>query len=503
MRSLGKVLILFFSLVIIMLSLPFSASANAENRFGRSILSSMPNGAAMVGAYDELNAGCSEAKKEIRLENRIDEDQLSYVVNALCTDYPEYFWLTGGYQYTRIGFSNQIASVSPDYLFTKDNISSASASLEAMSKDLLSGLEGKSDYEKSLILHDRLAERVVYKSTKTDQTAYGAIVEGEAVCAGYAKAYHYLLNKAGIEAWSVRGESVNPTTNKKEGHRWNMVKLDGKWYYSDVTWDDQSDTTYHNYLNRTLTYFNQTHFPDMFQEHLPDDNSTAADYFVKNGLVFKNVNADKIVALLKKSNNQTSFYADGNVDSFLNDLKGKMKDIAVKLGAKGGASYTYITSTLGNEIFLKVIIEQKNHTHSPKKVNAVAPTCVSTGLKEYYKCSCGRIFADSKGKTELDSTASLIIEKTDHTISDDLKFDAHAHWKYCTVCQTAIEGSSATHEDEDNDHICDTCTGEIEDTSSDTAFTLDDLYFALTTYWHIIVAALVVVAVIVVLVLKK
>ena len=51
---------------------------------------------------------------------------------------------------------------------------------------------------------------------------------GESVCEGYSKAYTMLLAKAGIESYLVSGNN----------HMWNLVKIDGEYYQTDVTWDD-------------------------------------------------------------------------------------------------------------------------------------------------------------------------------------------------------------------------------------------------------------------------
>ena len=459
MKATRKIIILLLSVIIFTLSLPFSASAEEESRFGRSILSGMDNSAALVSCYDEIKEGCERLSSKISLTKNITVEELRTVILALTNDCPEIFWFTGGYSYAHEEGSTTVSYIEPEYLFHRSKTAAAKSALESMAEKMLEGLSGKSEYDKALIIHDRLAERVVYAPTDNDQTAYGAIVEGEAVCAGYARAYHYLLSKVGITAWSVQGESINPSTDKKESHRWNMVKLDGKWYYTDVTWDDQEGLLYHNYFNRTLSYFNKTHFPDMFTEYLPDDNSTELDYFKRNNLVFRSVETNRIIKLLKDSNNNISLYVDGNVDSFLKSLSNKMTTIVQSLGAKGGASYSYTTTQLGNEVFLKLVIEQSGHTHSLKKVSGSPATCYQTGTKDYYKCSCGRIFADSKGKKELPSPE--VLEKTAHSESDEWRYDNMAHWKYCTVCDADIDTASALHKDDDEDRQCDICSTEV------------------------------------------
>ena len=463
MKRIYKPFILLLALVIFVFSLPLSASAEEAPRFGRQVLSGMPGADELVSAYDELKEGCEELLEEFSISAKVTENGIATAMAAFINDYPEYFWVSGGYTVEENTGDDYIDKIKPEYSFKRSKIAAASSALDSMAEKLLEGISGKSDYDKALIIHDRLAERITYKNTDNDQTAYGAIVEGEAVCAGYARAYHYLLNKAGITAWSVAGKSINPTTNTSENHRWNMVKLDGHWYYADVTWDDQPGVTYHNYFLRPYSYFKLTHFLGEFVGYLPEDDGPAIDYFKKNNLIFKNVDTDRLVSLLKKSNNTANIYIDGDVNTFIHNLGGKMETIVKALGAKGGASYTYSTLSLGNEVFLTVIIEQKNHKHSLKKVSGTPATCYQTGIKDYYKCSCGRAFADKDGKTELSDSSSLVLDKIDHTSSDEWRSNLTAHWKYCTVCDADIEGSTSLHTDEDENLVCDICGIESEE----------------------------------------
>ena len=61
---------------------------------------------------------------------------------------------------------------------------------------------------------------------------------GETVCAGYTKAYTMLLSAANIESYPLQ------TTNAGNvGHAWNLVKIGGKYYETDVTWDDHTNGT--------------------------------------------------------------------------------------------------------------------------------------------------------------------------------------------------------------------------------------------------------------------
>lgn len=113
---------------------------------------------------------------------------------------------------------------------------------------------GMTDEEKALVLHDYLAQNCAYAYREyldgtLDQhrevySAYGALVEGRAVCNGYALAYEALLQAVGINSFKCSSEEMN--------HAWNIVQIDGQWYHVDVTWDDPAPnsegTVGHNYF---------------------------------------------------------------------------------------------------------------------------------------------------------------------------------------------------------------------------------------------------------------
>ena len=93
------------------------------------------------------------------------------------------------------------------------------------------------------MLHDRLAAQVMYDGSAANaHDAYGALVDGKAVCEGYAKAFQYLLQKAGMQSFLITGSSTNPVSGTAEGHAWNVVRVAGEYYHVDTVWDDQANT---------------------------------------------------------------------------------------------------------------------------------------------------------------------------------------------------------------------------------------------------------------------
>ena len=95
-------------------------------------------------------------------------------------------------------------------------------------------IEGMSDYEKVRAIYNYICTSVTYDHARLEDdsytlkyTGYAALINHTAVCAGVADLFYWMANSAGLEA-----RVVTSSTNA-----WNFVKLDGKCYYLDATWD--------------------------------------------------------------------------------------------------------------------------------------------------------------------------------------------------------------------------------------------------------------------------
>lgn len=144
------------------------------------------------------------------------------------------------------------------------------------------------DYDKELYLHDRLLAHVTYDDAYlNEQNAYTAIVEGKAVCAGYAFAFQYLLMRNGIESYYVVGTAGVDKAGKPVGHAWNIAKISGVWYYVDPTWDDSDDeyAPYHAYFNLDTDLLTRDHVLDPYPYNvtLPQCNELRWFYHRYNG----------------------------------------------------------------------------------------------------------------------------------------------------------------------------------------------------------------------------
>lgn len=93
-------------------------------------------------------------------------------------------------------------------------------------------LKGKTDYQKAKAIHDYVIKLVNYDTTLKKHTAYHALIQKSVVCEGYSLVAYRLFTDAGLQSRIITG------TADGGPHSWNIVKINGKWYNIDLTWDD-------------------------------------------------------------------------------------------------------------------------------------------------------------------------------------------------------------------------------------------------------------------------
>lgn len=141
-----------------------------------------------------------------------------------------------------------------------------------------------SDYEKALWLHDWLLQQLDYDHSLKWSSAESALTRKLGTCQAYESAYSKLLTAAGITNAETR--------DTYDGHTWNAMKLDGKWYQVDCTWDDTKDNYYnfdptHLYFGLTDELMELAHNGHnkiyMASGYGTRSTSLADNYFVRNG----------------------------------------------------------------------------------------------------------------------------------------------------------------------------------------------------------------------------
>ncbi len=349
MISKGKRLIILFLTVIIAsvsLTLPSSAAdLRGSYGYGRSELSKMTNSRVYLLAYDRIVKGVEAYSMSISLYDRdhlLSVSELRMVYNAYLNDNPHHFWVSGSYRY-EYDSDNKILSVGPVYTMDKDDVFAARVTFEKTVSSYISDINlNSSQYEIQKKIHDRICKNVVYSSDSANaHNAYGALVEGRAVCDGYAKAYQYLLFRCKINAHMVSGVATD-SRGQRSNHAWLLVYIDGSYYHSDITWDDQDDDIFYGYMNLPDSEISRDHTLINPGYPIPSCSSKRADYFTVEDAYFDSFSADRLAGLLNNPFYKANIRV-GSIDEFRRWFNaGTLSQLAKKLEISSfDAKYTY------------------------------------------------------------------------------------------------------------------------------------------------------------------
>ena len=179
-------------------------------------------------------------------------------------------WVYAGYS-VRIGRSvrDGISYVTYTYTMTYYTTAEQEAELEEAMDALLATVDPNgTDYERFCTVYDYICENIVYdydtlqdNDYKLKYTAYAAMINGTAVCQGYAVLLYQLALELGIDCRVITGIGNNG------GHGWNIVKFGDYYYNTDPTWDAiwYQELGYYNYFLQ-----NEVNFTSNFTDHFRD-----------------------------------------------------------------------------------------------------------------------------------------------------------------------------------------------------------------------------------------
>ena len=214
-------------------------------------------------------------------------------VRSIINSHPEFISLSGGYRYWTSG--STITKIEFTYL---TNAKEEQQELDAALQEVKSKIDisGMTDEEIVLAYHEYLTSTVAYAyedyfngtiAANHGYDMYGALVKHSCVCQGYAETMFYLLREAGLSCAVASSENIN--------HAWNIVKIHGKWYHIDATWDDpvwdMPGRSYHDYFlvsfdtmnKNTLTNHTKDRTDMVVSAQWGDTYTTAVDTTYESG----------------------------------------------------------------------------------------------------------------------------------------------------------------------------------------------------------------------------
>jgi Uncharacterized protein involved in cytokinesis, contains TGc (transglutaminase/protease-like) domain len=235
-------------------------------------------------AYTRVVRMLTDFETEVKVSG-VNTEEIERVLSAIDYDYPEIFWV-GEFSYYYDEYDQKVSKVIIEYPYDETEKDRRQAEIEAAFQEYSSGMSsGMSEYEKVKYAYEYVIKNTVYQEDREDdQNIYSVFGKKGSVCAGYSKAIQYLLKRTGIECSYVAGEAIG-----QGAHAWNIVRVDGEYYYLDATWGEfnvednlePEKSIFYDYFCVTTAELLKSHRPDQRLIAYPEFTATAANYFVK------------------------------------------------------------------------------------------------------------------------------------------------------------------------------------------------------------------------------
>ncbi len=242
----------------------------------------------------------------------INKNDITLVMEALLYDHPELFWLDNSYayKYNTKGICLQLIL---KFNNTSNDIENNKRLFDREVNAILQeSLNYDNLLEKEIFVHDRLVQNLNYDlSSDNNQSAYSALVNHYSVCAGYSKAFQYIMQKLGIPCYYVTGDSGGD-------HAWNIIKLDDYYYNVDLTWDNTGGNMY-AYFNKNDKDFSLTHNRSAISASLPKCTGNSYVPVSKSkSTIKKSVDSTKDIQSIEKKNDD-NYIIEENKDTSKKD----------------------------------------------------------------------------------------------------------------------------------------------------------------------------------------
>ena len=263
----------------------------------------------MQSIYAQLYTGISAHKSEIYIETS-EMNNVAYAYKAIRGDHPEFFWLDGrskayGAEGPGIKLVELVLNIDPQ------GIDGQQALIDAEADRYLSMLyDGMSEYEKVLLAYQFVIDNTDYVlDAPDDQNIQSSMINHQSVCSGYAREMQYLLTRAGVFCTYIEGSIVNGEGETTALHAWDLVMIDGEYFYLDATEGDPyfveaeeaaGLTREADYSYMCLTSDDLLRLGFMASEEyaVPETYAQTWDFYVVNGYYHEVFDYDEIYSAL-------------------------------------------------------------------------------------------------------------------------------------------------------------------------------------------------------------
>lgn len=191
---------------------------------------------AQQNTYHAMKMGLQSLASSFQVP-RLEGKDLMDVYFLLRLDCPEIFYsVKFSYRYYK---DSGNAEMIPEYLFDKNKVKDHQKAMKSRVEKLVRPAMKFSEVEKVQYVHDFICQNVYYDKLKKPYSheIIGPLGQGVGVCEGIAKAVKILLDALGV--WCIIAISeANPEKGIKYRHAWNVIRINGKYYHLDATFDN-------------------------------------------------------------------------------------------------------------------------------------------------------------------------------------------------------------------------------------------------------------------------
>lgn len=292
--------------------------------------------------YRQIYANANDLTRAFVPVELVSPAQLKSTFAAVVNDHPELFWMDTAYSYKYAG--DGTAEIDLQFNRTADDIDASKELFNSNAEEILSGARDIANaYDQEVYVHDRLIDGVSYQlGAPMNQSAYSALVSRETVCAGYARAFQYLMQQLSVPCYYCTGYAG-------QNHAWNIIQLDDGFYNVDATWDDTDPNTY-DYFNCSDADYAKDHVRRDLSVYLP----------ACNGEKYRGLLSGSGKAAQAEVQKRTLQDAGFNDDQVLGDLKAYYDDCYNQLNSQKNGSFTFQNVVRDNNLMQEIYAAYKN-----------------------------------------------------------------------------------------------------------------------------------------------
>lgn len=254
---------------------------------------------ALLTSFDLLQETCDVSKFHIQ------KSDISGILKRVLNSNPRYFY-AGIKSYYVNTKTQEVTSIIITYSGAEDDDYDALLKKydDAVEKIVKAADASWSDLEKVLYINDYLCRNCQYDLNGENDNrynAYGTFIDKKAVCQGYSLAFLELSKRLGVDCTLVTSTSIK--------HAWNMVCINGEYYYIDATWNDPNPDRLgrvkHIFFLKSYDYFAAQDAG--YTTHLGEQ-----DWVIANGLTYEVADSTYYDSYFMNNYNVGFSYVDGN-----------------------------------------------------------------------------------------------------------------------------------------------------------------------------------------------